>query len=561
MPGDHRWPDIVWRAWCNTDDEDMARQLFPLVADEPVSWQGTAGMMLWGAVNGMAFGLLVYLIAIQVWEPGVVVRAGMLSLAAWIGGGVGAVIALLVQIIWYQQSTWRQWLGLLTPNITLPPLPQRLGGLCQAFSGEQAAVLVGGLVGGLFGGPLGGILGACIVDIFIQRSKGEAVASLREGFDRPRIWAFGLIGGLGGWLLSVGGILLVGILRGVGLWPGLTGLAVFLVVVLVVGQVAILFLGVDLGMLGGTVFGLVGGLFSGMLMVVVSGSAGGWIAGLTVLLVNSLAGVVRVSPHAWYWRRLWFWWREAPLAARLEGALRRACVESLRARDIWTEVLRNLAAHRVQLGPAEAYITWLESSDWRERFFARHLLVSLEGEVVPTLQSMAENDGSPNQETALWLLQSIATATVDRLEEKVDRWLCPQCAVYYGPVPLQFKGESWLTYYGCRNCGQSRHYREWTDPVVAVLDVRMSQEMVEHEGALWVNWLLKRSLFDFDRVEIVCVMDEEVERFAMQIAKDADAVRLPRYERMLCRVAANCGLSENTFLILRDLFGQVVVTA
>ena len=43
----------------------------------------------------------------------------------------------------------------------------------------------------------------------------------------------------------------------------------------------------------------------------------------------------------------------------------------------------------------------------------------------------------------------------------------------------------------------------------------------------------------------------------MQVGNDTDPVRQPRYGEMLCLIAPDCRLSENSLRILRNFFGQV----
>ncbi len=75
------------------------------------------------------------------------------------------------------------------------------------------------------------------------------------------------------------------------------------------------------------------------------------------------------------------------------------------------------------------------------------------------------------------------------------------------------------------------------------------------KGTLRVNWLIRRGLFDFDRVEIIQAADEEVERFAVQVGNNTDPVQKAAYPRMSCSIAADCNLSENNRRILARLFG------
>jgi hypothetical protein len=87
----------------------------------------------------------------------------------------------------------------------------------------------------------------------------------------------------------------------------------------------------------------------------------------------------------------------------------------------------------------------------------------------------------------------------------------------------------------------------------------MTLEQVNQGEILRVNWLIRRTLFDFDEVEIVRANDEDIERFAVQVGNDTDIIRQPSYKEMRCVISSNCELSENTKRILQHMFGQVKV--
>jgi hypothetical protein len=113
------------------------------------------------------------------------------------------------------------------------------------------------------------------------------------------------------------------------------------------------------------------------------------------------------------------------------------------------------------------------------------------------------------------------------------------------------------TYYCCQSCNQSQQFFEFDGQVVAVLDSQQELEQSQQEHILRMNWLARRTLFNFDEVEIVRATDEEVERFAIQVGNDTDKTRQTRYKTMRCLVAAECQLTDNSLRILQRIFGQV----
>jgi hypothetical protein len=90
-----------------------------------------------------------------------------------------------------------------------------------------------------------------------------------------------------------------------------------------------------------------------------------------------------------------------------------------------------------------------------------------------------------------------------------------------------------------------------------VLDSNWAEAQSYQDGLLRINWLARRSLFDFDWVEVIQANDEDVERFAVQIGNDTDPVRDAQYPKMRCLIAPGCRLSENTLRVLRSTFGRV----
>lgn len=242
-----------------------------------------------------------------------------------------------------------------------------------------------------------------------------------------------------------------------------------------------------------------------------------------------------------------------PFVAEVESALRQACTVLPRARDMWKNRLDHL--DQLKTGPIllDRFITDLQGQHW-DRFIARHVLLYCGGQAVEPLSRLVITSG-PLQRTARWLLDSIRHDTTVRLAERTAEILCPNCLIRFGPHRLPHQPD--VTFYGCRACRQSRNILEGIHHIVGVLDVAEPDEQIRQGDTLYVNWLQRRNLFDFDRVEIIQASDEEVERFAVQVGNDTDPYRKPRYSQMTCRVGPDCDLSENTLRILGRMFGKV----
>jgi hypothetical protein len=174
-------------------------------------------------------------------------------------------------------------------------------------------------------------------------------------------------------------------------------------------------------------------------------------------------------------------------------------------------------------------------------------------EIIPTLQEIAEMADDRLAPFALQLLYNIAQESATRYRPDL---LCPTCLVRFGPHQLHLHDPNMtIRYYGCRLCGRNRDILQGR--VTAVLDRAMKPALALEGETLAVNWLARRSLFDFDAVEIRAAADQEVEQFAIQAGNDTDPRRQPTYRRMTCRVARDCPLNENTLRVLQRIFGQV----
>jgi len=143
--------------------------------------------------------------------------------------------------------------------------------------------------------------------------------------------------------------------------------------------------------------------------------------------------------------------------------------------------------------------------------------------------------------------QKAAKAVLKALKPWLGEMLCSGCLARLHPDRAT-----------CRVCDRAANLVFEVHEVVAVLDGGWAGEQASADGVLRVNWLKRRAVFDFDRVEIVAAADEEVERFLIQVGNDTEEWRQPRYRRMHCAVAPQCVLSENTLRILRSTFGEVV---
>jgi hypothetical protein len=525
--GNSKWQDIIWREWRVSEDAEYALQLFNLVANEPVGWRGVAGMALLGTLYGELAGLLLRLLLTADLSP-LQLSGVNLSLFVWLGGLLGGLIGLLISRL---RLSWQTWLTWLTPSSFFSKIgrsawPGRewwigvlvgLGGLSVgigALLGFLVAILSGRkydvgraneyAVGGLFG-ALVGVLGALAGSLVGQGDSLGAGLGLLLGAWAGAVWGSGLIGVVAGWA----GLLIS--------W---------------------LFFGVSDGLIAWLALSL------------------GYGVGVTLKV---LAGQ-RDWANLYSYRSWYFWWRGQPSVAKVEAALQRL-LEQIQPETwpVWRQALDYLKEHKDQPGQPERFIGALQSPHWADRFAARHVLVALGGEAVEPLHQLAAEANSL-QQMAIWLLAQIEQETTNRLGWRSADLLCPHCLARFGSHPVNLPWGVSFTYYGCRLCGQSRQFIAWLKPV-AVLDTNSAELYQRQKDQLRINWLQRRSIFDFERVEIIQASDQDVERFAVQVGNETDPVREPLFKQMTCLVGPDCHLSENTLRILRHIFGKVTTDA
>ena len=174
----------------------------------------------------------------------------------------------------------------------------------------------------------------------------------------------------------------------------------------------------------------------------------------------------------------------------------------------------------------------LQSTDWYQRFAARQILREIK-------QDQQFND----------------------IIRCIDSRLCLKCFYRHEAQLIALSLQEQFVNGSCRNCADSDSYMTWPSEVTVILDRSQDIRFIKREDEFWVNWLYHPELFDFDRVDILDATDEDVERFAVQVGNDTDEIRSPKYKQMHCVIAPTCELSDNTFRILQQTFGEVVRAA
>lgn len=519
------WPDILWREWCNAEDEEYAHQLFDLLKDTAPDWTARTLLALMGTLYGILIGYGLGLMGFN-WEGWFTpwqFSSSVPALSAWLGGVTGGLGALLLG----QRLSWRGWLSLLVPN----GFSKRTSSFGLVNVGLMLGLVVGALGLNTFLLVFPGIPLTLIIIRLIIHLKDESGGSLLGG---------GLLGIFLGLLLTHGSWFGLVIALAVGGWLGFTSGSSFLWLVVA-----------WLGLLGSW---LLGGSGSGLVMWLGLGTGfglGSWL---------NLAKTPVGAATAYAYRPWYFWWRKLPPLDQLKTALSQAQAGSA-SPDLQQQWARALAVSaRYQAGTEDLdslFLLLFGGRNWTERFGARQALIGLGYKAVEPLRVFATDPTFIFQDRAIWLLAGIEAESTRKFARRLKRILCPDCLTRFGLHPIKTVWGINFKRYGCRSCGQDQEVLDDVARVIAVLDAGWSGTQRQRQGILYVNWLQRRRLFDFGVVEIVEATDEDVERFAIQIGNDTDPLRRQRYLKMVCSIRRSCGLSENSLKILRRLFGRV----
>jgi hypothetical protein len=244
-----------------------------------------------------------------------------------------------------------------------------------------------------------------------------------------------------------------------------------------------------------------------------------------------------------------------PLAAEVEAALQQLSQVEWSGQHAWAAHLRRLERTKKEDIPLEELIKELKSYHWLRRFIARHVLFYRGGEAVELLQTLS-GEGTPEmQQIAAWLLRSISVEVTERLAPEPESWVCTRCFSRCHAFHLLWNPLS--SYYGCRACKRSYGLAYSPQGIVCVLEADWREKYGQQDKLLRVNWLMVRTIFDFDYVEIIQATDEEVERFAVQVGNDTDPTREGNYSQIPCSINKACHLSENTKRVLDSTFGVI----
>jgi hypothetical protein len=222
----------------------------------------------------------------------------------------------------------------------------------------------------------------------------------------------------------------------------------------------------------------------------------------------------------------------------------------------------NPSGQQEQSDSLRSLVEELQTAKWPDRIGVAFVLEGFAGEAgefVEALQQIVLENNKLAKHTSVWLIHQIGKRTTERWKQCASTSLCPKCMVYCSDHKIRLPKSS-ITFYGCRQCCQSREFLDVSGKrIVVVLDSNMKEKYLEQGETLRVNWLIHRAMVDLDEVQIIQATDEDVERFAIQTGNDTDPTRAARYKEMVCTVSSDCHLSENTMRILEHTLECVKV--
>jgi hypothetical protein len=593
------WQNIIWREWYNCEDGLYARLLFALVADERTGWAATIISavigMFFGTLWGIAGLLVTFLVGLAIVLSNRPIALGS-SYWMWVWGVIGAGAGYWMWLLLKRRLSWRVWLRWLIPRIPV----HQLTGEGLSWLGQRL----------FFGLALG--LGGSLIGLILEMNVGQRTIGPEHAWVLV-IFFVGLmsISLIWGWIVGYHDGLILGTISWLGAW-----LSVSLIFILAAWEVVGLISLVTAGLV--VLIGVVGPFLVTMLLrspllvvldqprvkanivyfVIISGlgyglsltaqlATGdettlvlfkflglhfetpviqlnkmlgllGWlVAGLGTelgVLLSTLKLKRGDGSLEYEYRRRFFWWQDRPYISEVTAVLTQVPRVPAEVKETWTEAINRLEWMQGIKLP-QTLIKFLRSHDWIERLAASHALVMMGGEAITSLGKIVTDKDPALRQRAIWILHSIGYETTTRLAHRADKLLCHTCLTRCTPTTVEIILGDSFTYYGCRLCRQTQEFWGGAKGVIAVLDANMTDEVVQQDELVRVNWLTRRALFDFDRVEIVRATDEDVERFAVQIGNDTDPFRKRYYQRMRCVVKPGCNLSENTLRILRHTFG------
>lgn len=522
------WQDIILDEWKNCDDEERANKLFYLVAHEPVKKRGIIFLLLWGIFHGTVMGALASLIyqnrKLYFTSNYSNLNLSLLSANqeitfqhALIGAGAGVLIILLIFIFFRKKIRYITWFNWLLP-------------------------------------------------------KDSGMYDENQG-----LFSYGVL-----LILSLGFVYLVQYFLTIGLIQGLLWIHQHVIHFLTVGIVQII---VGIITLLGCALVIAAytdeGRHVNYWLSFIYCTANGWLfinsfgfrnfimyTALPILALlqiyfigDSLDNIFKAGP---FFNRTLYRFRSIIPIMKVQPnpGLVRQTIRNITSK--WSldhsRLISSLSpfsgviSNQVSL---ETLANALISNNWEDIGNLMSELIPIEKEIIQGL--ITYGIVTEGQNFGAWWIAG--TLALEHKRVVGTKWnsgilLCPDCyarILLYTYSSLTLMNGHEVGYYGCRHCQRSSGFLE-TSIVTAVLDSNMVIPHNSASGAILVNWLKSRKLFDFNRVEILSADDVSIQSFLVQVGNDTDSTRISNYKTTAVTISPHSTLSENTRRMIKNVF-------
>jgi hypothetical protein len=282
---------------------------------------------------------------------------------------------------------------------------------------------------------------------------------------------------------------------------------------------------------------------------------------LTVFCAVSLAGIL--APGRLFYINATFpiWLRRGkqPQMSKVRRALQQLAARPVAQSKDWREILGCIQTVQRDQDLPEMLALRLRSNRWEERFGAKFALAGIGSGAIDALLEASKAGDCKIRGSVAEVLRSIDHDARRILDNGATDMLCARCLVRCVIRPSGGSDGSDLLYYGCPECGQSGELISGRTELVAVLDRTMLHDCSAVGVELRVNWLIQRSIFDFDKVRIIHTSEEEVRRFLRQVARHRDRFSTATRKTIQCVVGSGLELSPETIQMLQEHFGDVQI--
>ncbi len=137
-------------------------------------------------------------------------------------------------------------------------------------------------------------------------------------------------------------------------------------------------------------------------------------------------------------------------------------------------------------------------------------------------------------------------------------FVCHYCFHRYHERNLQSESYGTFSFYTCRNCGSDAYRLIKTEKVILFLDSSLKETYVIWESWVYVNWLVVKTPFDYDEIEIRSDEGAHLEEMVMILNNDMDETRRKKMKEIPVKTGPGLSLSQAKKNLLIHNFKQVI---